>query len=36
MPQSSVIVGALIIGFLVFVTMKGNLKKYLGTLGVSL
>ena len=33
MPQSSVIVGALIVGFLVFITMKGELGKYLETLG---
>lgn len=36
MPQSSVIVGALIVGFLVFITMKGELGKYLETLGVKL
>ncbi len=36
MPQSSVIVGALIVGFLVFITMKGNLSKYLEVIGVKL
>lgn len=36
MPQSSVIVGALIVGFIVFITMKGKLGAYLETVGVKL
>ncbi len=35
MPQSSVIIGALVVGFIVFITMRGKLGKYLATVGVT-
>lgn len=35
MPQTSVIIGALVVGFIVFITMRGKLGKYLETIGVA-
>lgn len=35
MSQSSVIAAFLIIGFIVFITMRGELSKYLAVLGLS-
>jgi len=32
--QTSIIAGALVIGFIVFVTVKGELPKYLGVIGI--
>jgi hypothetical protein len=34
MRQSSVIAGVLVIGAIVFVTMRGNLPKYLNVIGI--
>jgi len=34
MDQTSKIAGALLIGFLVFITMKGELKQYLAVIGI--
>jgi hypothetical protein len=34
MPQNSVIFAALLIGFVVFITMRGKLGKYLEIVGV--
>lgn len=34
MPQSSTIAFALIVGFIVFITVRGELPKYLGVLGL--
>lgn len=34
MPQSSLIAGALIIGFIVFITMRGELSAYRKVFGV--
>jgi hypothetical protein len=34
MNQSSIIAGVLIIGFIVFITMKGELSKYLDVIGL--
>jgi len=34
MDQSTKIFGALFIGFMVFITMRGELPKYLGVLGL--
>jgi hypothetical protein len=34
MPQTSTIVFALVIGFLVFVTVRGELPKYLAVIGL--
>ena len=34
MPQTSVIAAAVIIGFIVFVTVRGELPAYLAVLGV--
>ena len=34
MPQSSTIAFALIVGFVVFITVRGELPKYLGVLGL--
>lgn len=35
MPQTSTIAAALIIGFIVFITVRGELPKYLTILGLS-
>jgi hypothetical protein len=34
MPQSSTIAFSLIVGFIVFITVRGELPKYLGVLGL--
>ena len=34
MSQTSIIAGALIVGFIVFITVKGELPKYLAVLGI--
>jgi hypothetical protein len=34
MSQSSIIAAALLIGFVVFVTVKGELPKYLSVVGI--
>ena len=34
MNQSSIIAGALIVGFIVFVTVKGEMGTYLGIIGI--
>lgn len=34
LPQSSTIAFALIVGFIVFITVRGELQKYLGVLGL--
>jgi hypothetical protein len=35
MSQTSIIFGALVIGFIVFITVKGELKTYLQVFGLS-
>jgi hypothetical protein len=34
MSQSSIIAGALLIGFIVFITIKGELPKYRAVIGI--
>ena len=34
MPMTSIIAGGLLIGFIVFITMRGELPKYLALLGI--
>lgn len=34
MSQTSIIAAALIVGFIVFVTTRGELPKYLATIGI--
>lgn len=34
MPQSSIIAFALIVGFIVFITVKGQLPQYLAVVGI--
>jgi len=35
MPQTSTIAAALIVGFIVFITVKGELPSYLATVGLA-
>jgi hypothetical protein len=34
MDQTSIIAAALIVGFIVFITMRGELPKYLAVIGI--
>jgi hypothetical protein len=34
MSQTSVLFGALMLGFLIFITIRGDLKQWLGLLGI--
>jgi hypothetical protein len=34
MNQTSIIAGALVIGFIVFITVRGELPQYLGVFGI--
>lgn len=34
MDQTSIIVGALLLGFIVFIVTKGELSKYLAVIGI--